>query len=184
MVFTLNESIVKAGILCVCADVLTAVTAVDCEESLADVANVAVVVETDCVVDPVVPVGVVASVLLAEAMTAEAAIPVVAAPSEVMFDPYPKGTLSLKSGTLKLDEPSPTPKDVPIVANNLAYVDLLIAASLHANHPVGAVVFPKATIVPDGTISIPPADDPSCSIMASVAVSIDISPTAPVNELF
>ena len=184
MVFTLNESIVKAGILCVCADVLTAVTAVACEESFADVANVAVVVETDCVVDPVVPVGVVASVLLAEAMTAEAAIPVVAAPIELMFEPNPNGTLSLKSGTLKLDEPSPTPKDVPIVANNLAYVDLLIAASLHANHPVGAVVFPNPTIVPAGTISIPPAVEPSCNIMASVAVSIDISPTAPVNELF
>ena len=184
MVFTVKASAVSAGILCVCADVLTAVIAVDCEESFADVAKVPDEVDTDCVVDPVVLVPVVTPDLLAEAMTAEAAIPVVAAPIDVMFVPYPNGTRSLKSGTLKLDEPSPVPKEVPIAANSLAYVVLLTAASLHANHPVGAVVFPKATIVPAGTISIPPALDPSCNIMASVAVSIDISPTAPVNELF
>ena len=184
MVFTVNASIVNAGILCVCADVLTAVTAVLVEESFADVANVPVEVDTDCVVEPVVPVGVVASLLEAEAITAEAAIPVVAAPIELMFVPKPSGTRSLKSGTLKLEEPSPTPKEVPIVANSLAYVDLLIAASLQANHPVGAVVFPKATIVPAGTSSIPPAAEPSCKIRASVSVSTVISPTAPVKPLF
>ena len=86
---------------------LTAVTAVDWEESLADVAKVPVEVDTVCVVEPVV-------------ITADAAIPVVAAPIELMLVPKPNGTLSLKSGTLKLPYPSTTPNEVPIVANNLA----------------------------------------------------------------
>ena len=184
MVFTVKASQVSAGILCVCAEVLTPVIADPVEESLADVANVPEFVETDCVVEPVVLVPVVTPVFEAEAMTAEAAIPVVAAPKLLMFVPKPSGARSLKSGTLKLAAPSPVPKEVPIVANSLAYVDLLTAASLQANHPVGAVVFPKATIVPAGTSSIPPAVEPSCSIRASVSVSTEISPSAPVKPLF
>ena len=98
----------------------TEFTNVAVEESLAEVAAVAVPAVTVCVVEPVVLVPVVASDLLADAITAEAAIPVVAAPSVSMLEPLPRGTRSRRSGRLKLPEPSPTPKDVPITAKSLA----------------------------------------------------------------
>ena len=88
--------------------------------------------------------------LVAEAITAEEAAPVVPESKLELFVPRPNGTLSLRSGTLKVELPSPVPYEVPMTANNLAYVDLLTAESSHFNQPAfaGNVVEPYATIVP------------------------------------
>ena len=53
-------------------------------------------------------------------VTEEALIDPVCVPSVLLLVPLPKGILSLKSGRLKVDDPSPTPYPVPAIANNAA----------------------------------------------------------------
>jgi signal-induced proliferation-associated 1 like protein 3 len=64
--------------------------------------------------EPVVPVpvleaAVVTPDLVAEAKTLLAAAEPVVVPRVLLFVPLPRGTLSLRSGTLKVVDPSPTP---------------------------------------------------------------------------
>ena len=51
--------------------------------------------------------------------------------------PVPLRMAPLKSGTLKVEDPSPPPQVVPIALNKAEYVDLDTAAPLHARNPVG-----------------------------------------------
>ena len=66
----------------------------------------------------------------------------------------------LRSGRLKVEEPSPDPHVVEIVANKASYVDLLTAAPLHSKYPEGTVVVAKLNTEPTGTplASSPQAD--------------------------
>ena len=123
----------------------------------------------------------------ADVTTEEAAAPVVAALRPVLLEPRPKGNLSLRSGKLKVELPSPTPKLVDITAKSRAYVVLFTAAPSHFRYPAefaGSVVEPKANIVPAGITSTPPAFDPSCILIFLVLVSTESSPMAPVKLLF
>ena len=49
----------------------------------------------------------------------------------------PTTNLSLKSGILNVDDPSPTPCIVPRTSYKTAYVDLLIAEPSHKRYPAG-----------------------------------------------
>jgi signal-induced proliferation-associated 1 like protein 3 len=69
---------------------------------------------------PVLLVAVVTPFLVAEFITEEAAADPVVVPRAVLFEPLPSGTLSLRSGTLKVAAPSPVPNVVPITAKRRA----------------------------------------------------------------
>jgi hypothetical protein len=75
----------------------------------------------------------------------------------VVADVLPIGILLavLKSGKLKVVEPSPAPKAVPITLNSVEYVVLETAAPLHNNIFVGIVVPTKGTTAPTGK-PVPP----------------------------
>jgi hypothetical protein len=69
---------------------------------------------------PVLSAAVVTPVFEAEVRTEEAPADPVVVPSVALLVPLPSGTLSLKSGTLKVVAPSPTPKVVDTTANRRA----------------------------------------------------------------
>ena len=79
-----------------CPPAVTPVNPVAVDESLADVAKVAVAVVKEAEPDAV-------------ATTAEAAAAAVIAPSVELLVPLPRGNLSRRSGTLKVVVPFPAP---------------------------------------------------------------------------
>ena len=89
------------------------------EESLAVAATVVLVALTEADCEAVVNV-------------ADAGAEAFCAPRVSLFDPLPSGTLSRKSGSLNVDDPSPEPKAVPIIANRAANVLQLIAVPSHS----------------------------------------------------
>jgi hypothetical protein len=60
---------------------------------------------------------------------------------------------------LKVVEPLPTPKVVPIAVNNAEYVERETAEPSHNNQSVGAVAAPYIVIVPEGIEAPPPPPD-------------------------
>jgi hypothetical protein len=78
------------------------------------------VLEAPVVLVPVLEAAVVTPDLEAEAKTLLAAADPVVVPRVLLFVPLPRGTLSRRSGTLNVEEPSPAPYPVPITANKRA----------------------------------------------------------------
>jgi len=57
--------------------------------------------------------------------------------------------LSVRFGRLKVVDPFPAPKVVPVIANRALNVVLETADPLHSNHPVGTLVTFPAHITTD-----------------------------------
>tara|TARA_R100000152_G_C6586183_1_gene48282 strand:- start:126 stop:431 length:306 start_codon:yes stop_codon:yes gene_type:complete len=68
---------------------------------------------------------------------------------------FPTGILSVKLGTLKVEDPSPVPYVVPITANKAEYVLLDTAAPSQFRYPVGALAVGHGIILPVSTPTRP-----------------------------
>src|SRR6056297_3076359 len=80
----------------------------------------------------------------------------------------PRGNLSLKSGTLKVDEPSPEPKVMPIAEKRAELAVLLTSCPPQNNHPLGASVPAYGIIPPAGIILLT-----VCPLSSMVPVAVN-----------